>query len=778
MSKAAKNKNKGFHKYIKWFWVLFASGIGFVALVFLLASWEAFGEMPTFETLENPQTNLATEFISSDGKTLGKLYLEDNRTDVDFDELPKHLVDALVATEDVRYYDHAGIDARGFARALAYLGKKGGASTISQQLARQLFVGRKANNWKRYFQKIREWVIATRLERNYTKEEIISMYFNIYDFGNNADGIRSASRIYFGKETKELRLEEAAMLVGMFKNSSLYNPTSHRNPEGTKNRRNVVLAQMAKYNFIDEKAKDSLQKLPLNLNYSPEAHNEGLATYMRKYLQRSWLKKWIKENKKPNGEDYNIYLDGLKIYTTIDSRMQKNAEDAVVAHMKKLQAEFFVQNTKERNSTTPFLDLENHEIDKIIERAMKNSDRWKLLKSQGKSQDQIKASFKKKVHMTVFDWNSDSYEKDTIMTPIDSIYYYKTFLRTAMMSMEPQTGHVKAWVGGADYKHFQYDNVIQGARQAGSTFKPFVYAAAIDQLRYSPCDSLPDTQYCIEAGKHSNLEKWCPANSDGKYSGKNRTLKNALSNSVNSITARLIDQVGPGSVSRIAKSMGLSREILDVPAIALGVSEVNVFEMVGAYGTFANQGVYVKPVVVTRIEDKYGTVLYEYVPETKDVLSKDVSYAMVNLMEGVTQGGSGTRLRTVGHNKWKTEYDEIITGYPYEFKNPIAGKTGTTQNQSDGWFMGMVPNLVTGVWVGGEDRAIHFKSIKYGQGAAMALPIWGLYMKANYANEALGVSKKAFEKPSNLSINIDCTKIIEELEEDKDTEDDLDDLDF
>lgn len=778
MAKAKEKKNRGFLLYIKWFWILFASGIGLVALVFLLASWEAFGEMPTFETLENPQTNLATEFISSDGKTLGKLYLEDNRTDVDFDELPKHLVDALVATEDVRYYDHAGIDARGFARALTYLGKKGGASTISQQLARQLFVGKKANDWRRYFQKIREWVIATRLERNYTKEEIISMYFNIYDFGNNADGIRSASRIYFGKEAMELKLEEAAMLVGMFKNSSLYNPRPHRNPEGTKNRRNVVLAQMAKYDFITPKVKDSLQKLPLNINYSPEAHNEGLATYLRKYLQRSWLKKWIKENKKPNGEDYNMYLDGLKIYTTIDSRMQKNAEDAVVAHMKKLQAEFFIQNTKERNPTTPFLDLETFEVDNIIERAMKISARWKVLKANGKSENEIRASFKKKRNMTVFDWNSDSYEKDTVMTPLDSIRYYKSFLRTAMMSMEPQTGHVKAWVGGADYKHFQYDNVIQGARQAGSTFKPFVYAAAIDQLRYSPCDSLPDTQYCIEAGKHGNTESWCPKNSTGKYTGKNLTLKNGLANSKNTITARLIDQVGPGSVARIAKSMGISREILEVPSIALGVPEVNVFEMVGAYGTFANQGVYVKPVVVTRIEDKYGSVLYEYVPETKDVLSKDVAYAMVNLMQGVTEGGSGTRLKTVGHNKWKPEYDEIITGYPYEFKNPIAGKTGTTQNQSDGWFMGMVPNLVTGVWVGGEDRATHFKTGKYGQGAAMALPIWGVYMKANYANEELGVSDSAFKKPDDLSINVDCTKVIEKMEEDMDTEDDLDDLDF
>jgi len=671
-----------------------------------------------------------------------------------------------------------GIDARGFARALMYLGKKGGASTISQQLARQLFVGKKAQDWRRYFQKIREWVIATRLERNYTKEEIIAMYFNIYDFGNNADGIRSATRIYFGKEPMELRTEEAAMLVGMFKNSSFYNPRSHRNPVGTRNRRNVVLAQMAKYGYLEGKVKDSLQELPLKLNYSPESHKEGLATYLRMYLQRSWLKNWIKENKKPNGEAYNMYLDGLKIFTTIDSRMQKNAEEAVVAHMKKLQAEFFVQQTKERNPTTPFLDLEKFEIDNIMERAIKNSVRWKVLKAQGKTENEIRASFKKKINMTVFDWNSDSYEKDTVMTPMDSIRYYKTFLRTAMMSMEPQTGHVKAWVGGADYKHFQYDNVIQGARQAGSTFKPFVYAAAIDQLRYSPCDSLPDTQYCIEAGKHGNVESWCPKNSDGTYSGKNKTLKQALANSVNTITARLIDQVGPGSVARIAKSMGITRDILEVPAIALGVPEMNVFEMVGAYGTFANQGVYVKPVVITRIEDKYGTVLYEYIPVTKDVLSKDVSYAMVNLMEGVTQSGSGRRLKTVGENKYKPEFDEIITGYPYNLSNPIAGKTGTTQNQSDGWFMGMVPNLVTGVWVGGEDRATHFKSIRYGQGAAMALPIWGLYMKANYENKELGISKKAFEKPEDLSINVDCTKVIQEMKEDVDTEDDLDDLDF
>ncbi|NQZ43182.1 MAG: penicillin-binding protein [Flavobacteriaceae bacterium] len=776
MATSKKKQKPRFFGFIKWFWILFGSGLIAFVMLFLLASWGAFGEMPPYEHLENPKTNLATEFISSDGVTLGKLYLDDNRTPVSFRQLPDNLVQALVATEDARYYDHAGIDARGTLRAVAFLGRRGGASTISQQLARQLFIGRrdKSNTANTILQKAKEWVLATRLERQYTKEEIIAMYLNIYDFGYAADGIRSAARIYFGKEPIDLRTEESAMLVGMLKNSSYYNPL--RREALVFDRRNTVLAQMAKYGYLTETEKDSLQALEMDINFSPESHREGLATYFRMYMQR-WMNQWVKANPKPDGDTYNIYLDGLKIYTTIDSRMQKNAEDAVEAHMQRLQAEFFVQNTPERNPTAPFLDLEREQINSIMERAMKSSARWRAMSRQGKSEKEIRASFNEPTEMTVFDWKSDSYEKDTIFTPLDSIRYYKTFLRAAMMSMEPQTGHVKAWVGGVDYKHFQYDNVKQGARQAGSTFKPLVYAAAIDQLRYSPCDSLPDTQYCIEPLKHGNMEAWCPKNSDGKYSGDLLTLKQALANSVNSVTARLIDQVGPGAVVNIANGMGLNREMLPVPSIALGTYDFNVYEMVGAFGTFANQGVYVKPVMVTRIEDKNGTVLYEYVPETKDVLSKDVAYTMVNLMEGVTQFGSGGRLRH-SFAKDQTVYKEIITGYPYELTNPIAGKTGTTQNQSDGWFMGMVPNLVTGVWVGGEERSTHFKSLKYGQGASMALPIWALYMKANYANDELGVSKEAFEEPEELSINVDCTKILEEKKEEVDTEDDLDDLDF
>jgi len=782
MAKAVKKKeNKSFFKLIKWFWILFATGIFAGVLIFLLASWGAFGELPDFERLENPQTNLASQIISSDGELLGKYYLDDNRTDVAFEELPTHLVDALVATEDVRYFEHSGIDARGTLRAFIYLGSKGGASTISQQLARQLFIGVRSKKLDKYTQKIKEWVIATRLERQYTKEEIIAMYFNIYDFGNNADGIRSASRIYFGKEPRALDVKESAMLVGMFKNSSLYNPTPHRNPEGTLNRRNVVLSQMAKYGYITQKEKDSLQKIPLSLQFSPENHREGLATYFRMYLQ-GFMNDWAKKNPKPalDGErdKWNLFLDGLKIYTTIDSRMQKNAEDAVEQHMIKLQAEFFNQNTPDRNKTAPFLDLDKEEIDRIMERAIKNSDRWREMKKQGKSEKVIRASFAKPTQMTIFDWNSTTKGKDTIMSPIDSIRYHKAILRTAMMSMEPQTGHVKAWVGGINYTHFQYDNVYRGRNQAGSTFKPFVYAAAIDQLRRTPCDSLIDTQHCIAAGKHGNMEAWCPKNSNGKYSGEMMTLKYALAHSVNSITAKLIDEVGPAPVAAIASKLGITGDILPVPSLALGTQDVSVYEMVGAYGAFVNQGVYVKPVMVTRIEDKNGTVLYEYVPETRDVMSKDVAYAMVNLMEGVTHGGaSGARLR---HNSQrnKTDYKEIMTGYPYEFTNPIAGKTGTTQNQSDGWFMGMVPNLVTGVWVGGEDRATHFKTITYGQGGAMALPIWGLYMKSNYANKDLDISEAAFDKPEDMSINVDCEKVKQDILDEGTPEDDLEDLDF
>jgi penicillin-binding protein 1A len=771
--KSTKDNAQDFSKYIRRFWIIFTGGIFAFFFMFLLASWGLLGEMPDHTILENPKTFLATEIISSDDKTLGKFYLDDNRTPVDYEELPKELVDALVATEDIRYYDHSGIDFRGTMRAISKLGRGGGASTISQQLAKQLFTKQvSSNKFQRLFQKVREWVIAIRLERQYTKEEIIAMYFNIYDFGNNGDGIRSASRIYFGKEPIHLTMKESAMLVGMFKNSSLYNPIPSRNPEGVKNRRNVVLAQMYKYEYISEVIKDSLQDTALDLNFSPESHREGSATYFRAYLDK-FMKKWIKKNPKPDGEKYNLYNDGLKIYTTIDSRMQKYAENAVGRHMPRLQAEFDNQNTPERNKTAPFLELDKSEIEKLMNSGMRRSERWRVLKSLGKTEKEIRASFQKPTQMSIFAWKEGKpSEIDTVMKPMDSMRYYKSFLQPGMMSMDPQTGHVKAWVGGMNFRHFQYDHVKTGKRQVGSTFKPFVYATAIDQLHLSPCDTIPRQQITIEAGKYGNPEPWTVKNSDGRYDGF-LTLKAALGFSVNTATARLMDKVGPEPVADMAKNLGITSNIPIVPAIALGTPDISVYEMVAAYSTFANKGVYNKPVMVTRIEDKNGTVLYQFTPETRDVLSAEVAYTTVNLMQGVVESGSGARLkRTWGADQ--AVYKEIITGYPYGFTNPIAGKTGTTQNQSDGWFMGMVPNLVTGVWVGAEDRAAHFKSIHYGQGASMALPIWGLYMKACYADEALGISKDEFEKPEDLSIEVDCDKWKGNEGNGKDPDDDLD----
>ncbi len=730
------------------FWKFFAGGIGLLLLIFLLASWGIFGSLPDETSLENPEKNLATEIISSDGKTIGKFYKE-NRTPVPFEALPDHIIKALISTEDARFYNHSGIDAKGTVRALVFLGTKGGASTISQQLSKQLFTEKVSRNIiERGIQKIQEWIIATRLERRYTKEEIITMYFNEYDFLNQAVGIESASNIYFNKAPSELNTSESAMLVGMFKNSSLYNPL--RNPEGVKNRRNVVLAQMEKYDFISESVMDSLQALPLNIVYAPQGHIEGIATYFREYA-RAFMADWVKKNPKADGSMYDIYSDGLKVYTTIDKRMQTYAEEAMSLHLANLQKEFDNQNKK--NKTAPFRDITKEETEQILNSAMRRSDRWKELKKQGKSEKDIIESFKKKTAMRIFSWDGD---KDTIMTPMDSIRYYKSILQASMMSMTPQTGEVKAWVGGINYKYFKYDMVKTGKRQIGSTFKPFVYATAIDQMHMSPCDTLPNTPYCIQAGKYGLLKEWCPKNAGGSYGGM-VTLKNALANSINTVTARLIDRVGPRPVIDLVKKMGVNtKNMPEAPSIALGTPDVSLFEMVGAYSTFANEGVYVKPTLIQRIEDKNGTILYQHVRETKDVISNETAYVTVSLLEGVTQSGSGSRLRGTGREGSQV-YKDAVTGYPYQFENPIAGKTGTTQNNSDGWFMGMVPNLVTGVWVGGEDRATHFGSTAYGQGATMALPVWAIYMKKCYADQELSVSKDKFKRPSKLSIVTDCS---------------------
>ena len=768
-----KSSKTSFKKYIIGFWIIFFAGILSVGLVFLLASWGAFGSMPTFEELENPETNLATEVISNDGKTLGK-YFKENRTPISYEDLPDHLVNALVATEDERFYNHSGIDAKGTLRAAIYLGSKGGASTITQQLSKLLFTDpNKRGTFNRIIQKVKEWVIAVRLEEQYAKNEILTMYLNKMDFIYNAIGIRSASRIYFGKEPIELKVEESATLVAMLKNPSLYNPVKEKFKDNSLRRRNQVFVQMEKNGFITTKVKDSLQELPLVTNFSPEEHDDGIATYFRAYVQE-FMKDWIKDNPKPDGSSYSIYRDGLKIYTTVDFKMQTYAEEAVDRHLQNLQREFNRQNRN--NKTAPFRDLEPEEIESILNRGMKNSDRYKTMRRRGVDEDAIMASFNKKREMRVFSWDGPI---DTLMTPKDSIRYYKSFLNTGMMSTTPQTGEIKAWVGGVNYKFFKYEHVKQAKRQVGSTFKPFVYATAIDQLHLSPCDVYPNTPYTILKGRHGVMEDWTPSNSGDKYGG-NKTLKQALAESINTITARVIDKTGPENVISLIEKLGIDVTNIDpVAAIALGTPDISVYDMVSAYATFVNKGVYVKPYAIQRIEDKNGTILYQHRPESRDVLGEESAYVTVKLMEGVTRNGSGVRLRTNSEYAKSTEvYKRTVTGYPYAFENAIAGKTGTTQNQSDGWFIGMVPNLATGVWVGGEDRSVRFPNITYGQGATLALPIWGMYMKDVYADESLDISKEDFEKPEKLSIQVDCDEILDGEDENGENTQEEFDFDF
>ena len=753
--KGGKKARPNFRRYIIWFWALFGTGVLLVVLLFLMASWGVFGPMPTFEELENPETNLATSIYSSDGEVLGKYYNE-NRTPVKYEDLPQHLVDALVATEDERYYRHSGIDAKGTLRAVVYMGERGGASTITQQLAKLLFTENVSNNTlSRVIQKLKEWVIAIQLERQYTKEEIITMYLNKFDFIYQADGIQSASKIYFGKEPKDLKVEEAAVLVAMLKNPSLYNPLKEQFKDNSMARRNVVLKQMEVNGYLTEQEKDSLQQLPLVTDFTPQSHDEGVATYFRVYLQ-GFMQDWISKNPKPDGGSYNLYRDGLRIYTSIDSRMQKHAEDAVDEHLSHLQKEFDRQNRN--NPTAPFRDVNAQERNRIVENSMRRSSRWIDMKNQGKSEEQIRASFDVETEMRVFSWQG---LKDTIMTPRDSILYYKSYLQAGMMSMAPQTGEVKAWVGGINFKHFKYDHVKQGKRQVGSVFKPFVYATAIDQLHLSPCDQVPMSLHTIEAGRHGLIQDWTPRNAGDSYGGM-VSLKEGLANSINTVTARLIDRTGVGPVLNLIENLGIDiSNIPNAPSIALGSAEISLYEMVSAYSTFVNEGVYVKPIIVSRIEDKNGTILYQHLPETRDVLSEEAAYVTVNILEGVTQYGSGVRLRGT-YASHLPHYQRAVTGYPYDFKNPIAGKTGTSQNQSDGWFIGMVPDLATGVWVGGEDRSVHFPTLTYGQGATMALPVWGIFMKKVYADPELNVSDGEFPRPENVSIRTDCDSNWEE----------------
>jgi len=732
--------------YKKKFWKVFGYTLLGTFVFFIFASWGLLGSMPSFEELENPNSNLATEVIASDGVVLGKFYNE-NRTSVKYGDLPQHLVKALVATEDERFYEHSGIDGRRTLGAALKFGSDGGASTLTQQLAKLLFHGEGSRFLPlRIIQKAKEWIIAVKLERQYTKNEIIAMYLNKADFVNTAVGIRSAAKVYFGVEPRDLSIDQSAMLVGMLKNPSLFNPV--RRAEKVRLRRNVVLGQMVRNDIITENQKKQYEKEPIALKFQPESHQDGIATYFREYL-RDFMKTWVRDNKKPDGSDYDIYRDGLKIYTTIDSRMQTYAEEAVSQHLKNLQEEFDIEAKNNKNA--PFVRLSDIETNNLMMRARKASERWRVLKEQDKSDEEIIKSFDIKTKMSVFTWKG---ERDTTMTPNDSIRYYKSFLQSGMMAMEPQSGHVKAWVGGINYKHFQYDHVGQGARQVGSTFKPFVYATAIKELNMSPCDSIIDSNFSIPKGRHNVTETWTPNNSNGKYVGL-VTLKYALANSINTVSAKLIDRTGPEAVVALTKKLGVSSEIPEQPSIALGAVEITVQDMVAAYSTFANKGIYVKPQVILKIEDKNGNKLYETTPDSHDVLDKDIAYAVIKLLEGVTESGSGARLRTEGGGNGYNR----VTGYPYAFRNPIAGKTGTTQNQSDGWFVGMVPNLATGIWVGNEDRSAHFKGITYGQGATAALPIWGIFMKKCYGDPILQVSREAFDRPKDLQIKVDCYSV-------------------
>lgn len=729
---ATKKKAKDdFRKFVIWFWILVFAGVFSAFACVGLAALGAFGELPTFEEIENPKSNLASQLITSDGKLMGKFYVE-NRTHADYSELSPHLINALVATEDERYYQHSGIDFEALARAIAGMGKKGGGSTITQQLAKQLFHRPPETLLGRVLQKFKEWVIAARLERQYTKEEIIAMYFNQFDFLYQAVGINSAAKIYFNTTPDSLDIQQSAILVGMAQNPSYYNPK--RDSTRMKTRRNVVYYQMLRNDMLTQEQYDTLKTQPLRFNFNREGHIEGLAPYFREYI-RSYMKEWVKKNPKPDGSEYNIYTDGLKIYTTINYKMQAYAEEAVEEHFANLQEIFF---EKEKNRKyAPFHNVTQNQIDRIMNQAMRRTQRYRSMSRAGISKDSIEEAFNKPIPMTVFSWEGDI---DTVMSPMDSIRYYKFFYQCGMMSVEPQTGFVKAYVGGIDYKHFKYDHVTQGKRQVGSTFKPFVYATAIKQKHYSPCFEVPNVPTCIEKGKFGLLQDWCPSNSDGEYGGI-YTLKYALANSVNTVTTYLMKQIGPDPVVRLIKAMGVESEIDKQPSIALGTVDLSVYEMAGSYTTFANKGVYVEPIMITRIEDKNGVVLEEFTPRTNEVMNEEDAYVILDLLKGVTQGGTGTRLRFKNYN------NEIATGAPYGFENPIAGKTGTTQNNSDGWFMGVVPNLITSVWGGCEDRAAHFGGTYYGQGASVALPVWALYMEKCYKDPQLTISKSDFEKP-------------------------------
>ena len=736
---SGKNKKGGDNgrKAVKVLWCLFGIGILLVILFFFAVAKGLFGVMPTFEELENPQTNLATQIISCDGKVLGSYYVE-NRSNVYYSDLSPYLPQALISIEDERFEQHSGIDSKSLFRVAFGVitgNKKGGGSTITQQLAKNLFPrDENLSTIRLVIRKFQEWITATKLEYNYSKEEIIAMYLNTVAFGHNAYGIRSAAKTFFDKDPKHLNLEEAALMAGVVNAPTRFSPV--RNPERSLQRRNLVLKSMVKNGYITQQVYDSVSQIPIDMShFGVMDHNTGQATYFREQLRKE-LVEWSKTHFRADGKPYNIYRDGLKIYTTIDSRMQQYAEEAVREFIGgSLQPSFYKHWQGHKNAPFSFKDMDK--IDEILETSMKRSDRYRALKRMGMDPDSIKANFNTPVEMTVFSWNGPI---DTIMTPMDSIRYYKWFLQASLVSIETHTGHVKAYVGGIDYRFFKYDHVTQAQRQVGSTFKPFLYSLAMQEGEYTPCTKIPNIPYNIQL---EDGRFWSPRNSGG-HINEEITLKSALAQSNNWISAYLMNRFGPQAVIAMARRMGVESPIDPVPAICLGVCDLKLIEMVGAMSTFANQGVYIKPMFITKIEDKNGNVIQRFSPEESEAMSEVTAYKMIELMKGVVQSGTGGRLRAV-----------------YKLNNPIAGKTGTTQNNSDGWFMGITPDLTTGVWVGAEDRSVHFRTTELGQGSRTALPIWAIYMTKVYNDPSLHVSKGNFPKPTapDVDLNFDCGKV-------------------
>ena len=759
---------KNHKKFNLIFWAIFITPFLSLTIIFIMAGNGALGYMPDFATLENPKIDLATQIISEDGKILGNFYFQNqNRTYIEYEKLPRHLVNALIATEDFRFYNHSGIDFKGTMRALVFLGKRGGGSTITQQLAKLLFHEQPETLLERIKQKIKEYIIAVRLEKSYTKEELITMYFNQIDFLHNAVGVNSAANVYFNCSPDSLKIEQGAVIVGMAKNPSLYNPKLFY--ERSLKRRNVVLNQMYKYGLLRREIKDSLTNLPITLDFQRISHNYGPATYFREYLRRlltkeepgrrnyydysdyqkdstRWIKDplcgWCNKNRKPSGDTYDLLTDGLKIYTTINYNMQIYAEKAVEKHLGGYLQPAFDMEKGDKKYAIFSEDLTKGDIDNIVRRAILTSDRGKSLRKQGISMDSIYKVFKIPVQMTVYSWKGDH---DTIMSPLDSILYFKRFLHSGFMAMDPITGYVKAYVGGIDFKYFKYDHVTQGKRQAGSTFKPFLYILAI-QEGYSPCYKVPNVEV-----KFDVLDSvWKPRSlSDPHDLGQERSLRWGLARSENNISAWLVKRFKPQPIADIAYKMGIKSYIDPVPPMIYGTSDMSVEEMVASYATFANEGIYTDPLYVTRIEDKNGNILATFHPERSEAINENTAYLMLKLMEGVTSLNLGEGYRRAG-TAAALRYGE------YQFTAEIAAKTGTTQNYSDGWFIGITPKLVGGAWVGCEDRSVHFNG-SIGAGTRSAMPIWGYFMMQVYQNSSLGITQDdVFISPENIQIDLDC----------------------